>query len=82
MAFFRFLPIVGVGVRGTGDGERCDWKIILDPLEGRIPFVVGLLGSGAVVPLPFINGSPFIFPFPFVRWDGREGEISAGLIGD
>jgi hypothetical protein len=34
MAFFLFLPIVGVGVRWTGDGERCDCKIILDPLEG------------------------------------------------
>jgi hypothetical protein len=34
MAFFLFLPMVGVGLRGTGDGERCDCKIILEPLEG------------------------------------------------
>jgi hypothetical protein len=34
MAFFLFLPMVGVGARGTGDGERCDCKIILEPLEG------------------------------------------------
>ena len=34
MAFFLFFPMVGVGLRGTGDGERCDCKIILEPLEG------------------------------------------------
>lgn len=67
MAFFLFLPIVGVGVRGVGDGARCDCKTILDPFGKCIPFVVDLTGDVSTLVVPLIIGNPFNFPFPLVR---------------